>query len=280
MAFQKSCQQYMILLYCDASIGHRPIHVCYSWVHSFKTPKKKRHIKIEICIHGLEDGVLYHRKEILANKSWLIWVCFPSYKGKAVQQWRWCCRCNRTENTLQRGSCFIFSHQCLHGWRHKSVECNRKQVTLPQPGQTETDVQVYSAGTELCWGSCTARNTVNFTSNTQLLVPVHISSTCFPNTYIFLIIKPWYVMVCFISLISCLVWSWLFPLCAENSTVLHQIDYFNFWLLEVYFIRSSPEQSPAHWPNTTLLQHTPRSNRFLPTMIISITFLQQTDICA
>lgn len=37
-----------------------------------KTPNKNVYIKIDICIRGWEDGDLYHRKEILANQSWLM----------------------------------------------------------------------------------------------------------------------------------------------------------------------------------------------------------------
>ncbi len=42
----------------------------------------------------------------------------------------------------------------------------------------------------------------------------------FHKIHIFLFkIKPWYVMVCLISLISCLVRSWFFSLCAEICSV-------------------------------------------------------------
>jgi len=42
-------------------------------VITLRLQQKKQHIKIYICIRymGWEYGILYHRKEILANKSWL-----------------------------------------------------------------------------------------------------------------------------------------------------------------------------------------------------------------
>lgn len=68
---------------------------------------------------------------------------FSFHKGKAVQQWRWCCQSKRTENALQmqqHRSCFILFQSSQLAWveTHTSVEHNRKQVNIP-PALTDTD---------------------------------------------------------------------------------------------------------------------------------------------
>lgn len=84
--------------------------------------KETQRIKIEICIHGCDDGVLYHRKEILANKSWLISFPFFHKRKKVEQRWR-CCQRERTQrrgcSSVDVALSLFRVVGALRGWRRR-----------------------------------------------------------------------------------------------------------------------------------------------------------------
>lgn len=116
---------YMVTALRSFGVNQHASSLLQLGVQYSKTRTKNQLIKIEICIHGWEDGVLYHRKEILANQTWLIWEfslsqrksCTAIGGGVAkIREQRMYYRCSSV-----KAASSYFSCHSLHGWRHISV---------------------------------------------------------------------------------------------------------------------------------------------------------------